>query len=362
MADLFDLDIATDLNEAKLPIQTVNGVKPDSKGNIAITSVANATNATNAGNADTLDGYHHDSFPKVNSALFTVNGLASPGWSAIGTGKGGSCIQVTTTDNTYPSICFHRAGYSHCVLAEYNGELGTMQEGDGTFNYLITSANIGLQRVNYANGADDAVRAYSLRTNSHANHFLQLNWNDIGQFNCYVLAPDGGTRDVRVARANNADHATSADSATNATNATKATQDSAGQQINTTYIKGVSVSGRTVTFTRGNNTTFAITTQDTNTSYGISKLGTRNTGGTWTLTGVSTTKPLFIFYVGNSQNASNCQIRVTSGALDASTIGLYILGRSQGYNESCIFKPTSSTVSIFCANNVGDDDYLEAWQ
>lgn len=45
--------------------------------------------------------------------------------------------------------------------------------------------------------------------------------------------------------------------------ATKATQDSAGQQINTTYIKGLSVSGRTITYTKGNSSTGTITTQDT---------------------------------------------------------------------------------------------------
>ena len=49
----------------------------------------------------------------------------------------------------------------------------------------------------------------------------------------------------------------------NASSATKATQDSAGQQINSTYIKNVSVNGRTITFTRGDGTTFTITTQDT---------------------------------------------------------------------------------------------------
>ena len=49
----------------------------------------------------------------------------------------------------------------------------------------------------------------------------------------------------------------------NVANATKATQDSAGQQINTTYIKGLSVSGKTITYTKGNGTTGTITTQDT---------------------------------------------------------------------------------------------------
>ena len=45
----------------------------------------------------------------------------------------------------------------------------------------------------------------------------------------------------------------------NAATATKATQDSAGQQINTTYIKGLSISGQTITYTKGNGGTGSIT-------------------------------------------------------------------------------------------------------
>ena len=45
--------------------------------------------------------------------------------------------------------------------------------------------------------------------------------------------------------------------------ASKATGDSAGQQITTTYIKGLSVSGKTITYTKGDNSTGTITTQDT---------------------------------------------------------------------------------------------------
>ena len=47
----------------------------------------------------------------------------------------------------------------------------------------------------------------------------------------------------------------------------KATKDSADQQINTTYIKSISISGTTVTITKGNGTTSTQTTQDTNTTY-----------------------------------------------------------------------------------------------
>lgn len=52
----------------------------------------------------------------------------------------------------------------------------------------------------------------------------------------------------------------------NATSATKATQDSAGSNIRSTYIKGITANGTTVTFTRGDGTTGTFTTQDTNTN------------------------------------------------------------------------------------------------
>ena len=64
---------------------------------------------------------------------------------------------------------------------------------------------------------------------------------------------------------NTADSVKSVKYATSAGSATKATQDSDSQQITTTYIKGLSVSGRTITYTKGDNTTGTITTQDTNT-------------------------------------------------------------------------------------------------
>lgn len=63
--------------------------------------------------------------------------------------------------------------------------------------------------------------------------------------------------------ATSAGSATSATKAATADSATKATTDSAGQQINTTYIKSLTVSGRTITITKGDGTTSNITTQDT---------------------------------------------------------------------------------------------------
>ena len=90
-----------------------------------------------------------------------------------------------------------------------------------------------------------------------------------------------------------------AKSASSATSATKTTQDSAGQQINTTYIKGLSVSGKTITYTKGDGSTGTITTQDTNTTYstgtasalGLTKLYTGTgtaTDGTMTQAAIKT--------------------------------------------------------------------------
>ena len=92
----------------------------------------------------------------------------------------------------------------------------------------------------------------------------------------------------------------------NASTATKATQDSSGQQINSTYIKNLSVSGRTVTYTRGDGTTGTITTQDTNTNttYTLTK-----SGYTITLNGSDGSKTSVSDAIGDTTSAiSNATI------------------------------------------------------
>ena len=67
---------------------------------------------------------------KPNRNLLETNGATSLGWSGVGGVANGSTLQLRTTDNTAPSICFHRAGYSHVVLLEKSGEL-LVQQQDG---------------------------------------------------------------------------------------------------------------------------------------------------------------------------------------------------------------------------------------
>ena len=61
--------------------------------------------------------------------------------------------------------------------------------------------------------------------------------------------------------------------------AAKATADASGQNIATTYIKSLSVSGKTITITKGNGSTSTIQTQDTNTTYSAFKGATSSAAG-----------------------------------------------------------------------------------
>ena len=70
--------------------------------------------------------------------------------------------------------------------------------------------------------------------------------------------------------------------------AAKATADAQGQNIADTYIKGLSVNGRTITYTKGDGGTGTITTQDTNTTYSTGTATTSGITKLYTGTGTAT--------------------------------------------------------------------------
>ena len=96
-----------------------------------------------------------------------------------------------------------------------------------------------------------------------------------------------------------------ADSATNADLATKATQDSQGQAINTTYVKGITASNATLTVTKGNGTTSTVTINNV----GNSTKATQDSQGQ----AINTT------YI-KSITASNATLTVTKGNGTTSTV------------------------------------------
>ena len=144
----------------------------------------------------------------------------------------------------------------------------------------------------------------------------------------------------------------------NAATATKATQDSAGQQINTTYIKGLSISGATITYTKGNGTTGTLSVP--NFQGVVTQRGTRTSNGNWSITGLTVGKPLFIIddRTGKS-NAGKCYVRVISGAIGGRTNESYDIG-TEDLSNIFIVIPTATTVVINCS--AMDDETLYAYQ
>lgn len=129
--------------------------------------------------------------------------------------------------------------------------------------------------------------------------------------------------------------------------------DSSGQQINTTYIKSLSVSGKVITYTKGDGTTGTITTQDTNTWRGIQN----------NLTSTSTTESLaaaqgkvlnekFNSYV-KEVNFGDTGVVVTKG--DSSEKTIMLNGK---YNAAALNSRYTTSARATSANvNFASDQY-----
>ena len=116
-----------------------------------------------------------------------------------------------------------------------------------------------------------------------------------------------------------------------AEHAIKATEDSLGQRIDT-YIKGLSVSGRTITYTRGDGTTGTITTQDNNTDTKVTN--TLNTTAKAYITGTTNSAT----NTGTQVFDTNVYLDTTAGMLTATTFK----GALQG-NAATATSATSAT-------------------
>lgn len=196
-------------------------------------------------------------------------------------------------DNTWQKVTPENIGAapaSHGTHVTYggNGSAATVSRSDHTHNYLSVSILTSDTDLNTLK----TTGVYHLKGSSNTNAAASGNATLYVDFNVgtpYQIFMHDATFKLYYRSYNSSASTWSAWSATlgnsisgnaaTATTATKATQDSAGQQINTTYIKGLSVSGRTITYTKGDGTTGTITTQDNNTTYtadtGIKLNGTK---------------------------------------------------------------------------------------
>ena len=127
--------------------------------------------------------------------------------------------------------------------------------------------------VNDVNGI-----AYRQRRNN--TYFGWYRLLDSNNWSSYVTKSALGLGNVNntADSAKSVKYATSAGSAGSATSATKATNDAKDQAI-TGYVRGLSISGRTITVTKGDGTSSTLTTQDTNSTYGVFKAATASAAG-----------------------------------------------------------------------------------
>lgn len=160
---------------------------------------------------------------------------------------------------------------------------------------------------------------------------------------------------------------TRVDSAASADSATKAAQDSAGQQINNTYIKSLAINGGTITYTKGNGDTGDIELATLSATQGtVSFLSDRRGDGNWTLSNVVVGKPIFITHnAGATPGGATLQsVKGTSDMVTVHGFGTWF-GLNVGtlYGGACaIIIPKSSTVVISVSNSSDDGDRFRAYQ
>lgn len=145
--------------------------------------------------------------------------------------------------------------------------------------------------------------------------------------------------------------------------ATKAAQDSSGQQINTTYIKSLTLNGRTLTYTKGNGATGGV---DLTALSKVSLLSDRRGDGTWTLSGVVVGKPIFITHNAGA-TPGGAVLQAVSGTSDLRTQhgfgSWFTVYSGYIYGGACaVIIPTSSTVVINVSASTDDGDHFRAYQ
>lgn len=143
----------------------------------------------------------------------------------------------------------------------------------------------------------------------------------------------------------------------NAASATKATQDSAGQQISTTYVKSVTASGRTVTVTKGDGKTSTFQTQDT--TYSDMKGATSSAAGTHGLVPAPATGANNRYLRSDGTWAVPPDTNTTYSAATTSTAGLMsasdktkLDGIASGANKTTVDSALSSTSTNPVQNKV----------
>lgn len=219
-------------------------VKSSESGGLSVTKASNADEATHSLSSDTADKAKADI--KGQSITDYIYAITSTD-SGLDIAKGSGVIS---------SIDIKHSAKSDEAIHAASSDLASK-----------LSVPVSINGVSFDGSADITIsNVTSASTDNTGQQINSTYIKSVSAKDATVTVTRGNNESTNftINNVNNAVHAGISDSCTgNSATATKATQDSAGQQINSTYIKGLSVSGKTITYTRGNNTTGTITTQDT---------------------------------------------------------------------------------------------------
>lgn len=105
-------------------------------------------------------------------------------------------------------------------------------------------------------------------------------------------------------------------------NVKAATNDSKGQNIADTYIKSLSVSGQTITYTKGDGDTGTITTQDTNTTYSVatsSVAGLMSASDKAKLDGIASGANAYVLPAATASTLGGVKVSYNDGVLTITT-------------------------------------------
>ena len=232
-----------------------------------------------------------------------LNDVTTPGFYS--SGGGNTVTNKPSNVDYFGLIVIHRATGSyytqivytdstayrrHCVNGTWSGwvqdKLTDTDTWRGVQNNLTSTATD--QSLSAAQGKvlKNLIDGKAPASHTHSQYYDSTISRTKGTVLAAPASADGGATfrtltksDVGLGSVDNtADSAKSVKYATSAGSATKATNDTKDQAI-TSYIRGLSVSGRTITFTKGDGTTGTITTQDNNTTYSNMTAATASAAG-----------------------------------------------------------------------------------
>ena len=320
----------------------------------------NAGTAANATNADSAT-YATNAGTAANATNATNADTATYATNAGTAAKATNADTATYANNAGTALYATDAGTS---VYSTNAGTSTRATNADTATYA-TNAGTAAQATNadtatYATNAGTAIRATNADTATYAQNASTATYaNNAGA----ALNADNAGTATYATNASTADYASSANTAGYATNAGTAsiadvaTLDTASQNIAQTYIKGASISGTTITFTKGDGSTFSMTTQDNNTTYANMVPATSGTAGTAGLVPAPTAAQVnyvltgggWVQKVAQATNADSATYATNAGtALFAQNTGTVLYAEQAGsfasdeFNIDCGFEEDES--------------------